>query len=350
MKRLIVIAFAIALATVLTTSCGGGDAGKRSDTVRLLTHDAFAVSPAVLAEFTRQSGYRVEIVKSSDAGVLVNQAILRKDHPVGDVLFGIDNTFLTRAYDASLFVPYAPAGLALKPGVPVDDQARVTAIDQGDVCVDYDTTWFARRGRPAPPRSLADLADRRYKNLMVVENAATSSPGLAFLLATVAEYGDDGWQEYWRRLRDNGVRVVNDWTQAYTGDFTAGGRSGDRPIVVSYASSPPADVVYSEPHRDDTRVGVIESTCFRQHEFAGILKGAGNVEGARSLIDFMVSRRFQEDMPLQMFVNPVIRHAQLPPLYEKLAVRPAHPHTIPPAVIGAHRDAWIREWTDIAVR
>ncbi len=224
--------------------------------MRLLTHDAFAVSPEVLAEFTRESGLHVDVVKSGDAGVLVNQAILRKDHPSGDVLFGIDNTFLTRAFDAGLFEPYTPPGLALAADVPVDDQHRVTPIDQGDVCVDYDLSWFGHGGHPAAPASLADLADARYKNLTVVENAATSSPGLAFLLATIAHYGDTGWREYWRSLRKNGVRVVNDWTQAYEGDFTAGGGTGDRPIVVSYASSPPADVVYSSPHRDRSRVGV----------------------------------------------------------------------------------------------
>ena len=135
---------------------------------------------------------------------------------------------------------------------------------------------------------------------------ATSSPGLAFLLATIAEYGDKGWQDYWRRMRANGVRVVDDWTEAYETDFTAGGGPGDRPIVVSYASSPPADVVFSEPHRDRPRVGVVESSCFRQYEFAGVLHGAHNPAGARALIDFFLSRRFQEDMPLQMYVNPVI--------------------------------------------
>jgi thiamine transport system substrate-binding protein len=339
---------ALMLAVLVAAGCGGGT--KKSDTVTLVTHDAFAASKDVLAEFTKQTGYKIKLVQPGDAGVLVNQAILRKGNPLGDVLFGVDNTFLTRALDAKLFEPYAPPGVTFRPGVSVDDQHRVTPVDRGDVCIDYDKSWFDRKRRPPAPTELSDLTDARYKNLAVVENPATSSPGLAFLLATIAEFGDPGWKDYWRRVRANGVRVVNNWTEAYETDFTAGGGPGDRPIVVSYASSPPADVVFSEPHRNRPRVGVVESSCFRQFEFAGVLRGARNRAGARALIDFMVSRRFQEDMPLQMYVDPVVAGAKRPPVYKKWAVEPRHPYTIDPQTIGGGRDTWIKEWTDIVVR
>ncbi len=354
MRRSLVLLL-LGLCVAFPSACSsGGDtksAGtKSSGTVTLLTHDAFAASPEVLAEFTKQTGYKIKLVQPGDAGVTVNQAILRKGNPLGDVLFGVDNTFLTRALDAKLFDPYAVPGVSFRRGVPVDADHRVTPVDQGDVCVDDDASWFGRDGRPPKPSSLADLADPRYKNLTVVENAATSSPGLAFLLATISEYGENGWQDYWRMLRANGVRVVDDWTQAYETDFTAGGGPGDRPIVVSYASSPPADVVFSTPHRDTPRVAVVESSCFRQYEFAGVLRGARNPAGARALVDFLVSRRFQEDMPLQMYVNPVVDGATLPPVYEKWAAVPPNPYTMDPQAIGDGRDSWIKEWTDIVVR
>ena len=184
----------------------------------------------------------------------------------------------------------------------------------------------------------------------MVENAATSSPGLAFLLATIAKYGDNGWQQYWKSLRKNGVRVVNDWNAAYDTDFTAGGGPGDRPIVVSYGSSPPADIVYSEPHRDTTRVGVVDSSCFHQIEYAGVLKGAKNPAGAQALLDFMVGKEFQEDMPLNMYVFPTNASAKLPAVFAKFAVSPPNSYTLSPQAIGDHRDEWIKEWTDIAVR
>jgi thiamine transport system substrate-binding protein len=323
----------------------------RITTVRLLTHSSFAVSKDVLAEFTALTGYMVKLVQPGDAGVMVNEAIFRKDNPVADALFGVDNTFLTRALDARIFDPYTAIGLDSVPAaLEPDPQHRVTPIDQSNVCVVDDTSWFGHDGRPPAPTSLDDLIDPRYKNLTVVENASTSSPGLAFLLATIAAKGESGWGAYWSALRKNGVRVDDDWTGAYESDFTAGGASGDRPIVVSYGSDPAADVVGSSPHRDTPHVGVVASSCFGQTEFAGVLHGAHNVPGARALVDFMLTRRFQEDMPLQMYVNPVVTGARLPAAFTKWAVDPAHPYSIDPATISAKRTDWIKEWTDLVVR
>jgi thiamine transport system substrate-binding protein len=320
-------------------------------TVRLLTHSSFAASKAVLADFTKETGYKVKLVQPGDAGVMVNEAILRKDNPVADALFGVDNTFLTRALDAGIFDPYTPRGLESVPAaLQTDSLHRVTPIDHSDVCVDYDKSWFGHGGRPPAPTSLDDLTDPRYDKLTVAENASTSSPGLAFLLATIAAKGEAGWKPYWTALRKNGVRIDDDWTAAYETDFTAGGGSGDRPIVVSYGSDPAADVVYSDPHRDAPNVAVIASTCFAQTEYAGVLHGAHNAPGAQALVDFMLSRRFQEDMPLQMFVNPVVAGAKVPAEFTKWAVDPATPYTMSPAVISAKRAEWIKDWTDIVLR
>jgi thiamine transport system substrate-binding protein len=359
-KRVLV---AVTAAAALTAACGSSakhaaptgvsesTVAPIIPTVRLLTHTSFAVSKDVLAEFTARTGYTVKLVQPGDAGVVVNEAILRKDNPVADALFGVDNTFLTRALDAGIFDTHVAAGLdAVPAALRVDAQHRVTPIDESNVCVVDDTSWFGHDGRPPAPASLDDLIDPRYKNLTVVENASTSSPGLAFLLATIAAKGESGWTAYWSAFRHNGVRVDDDWTQAYESDFTAGGASGDRPIVVSYGSDPAADVVGSSPHRDTPHVGVVASTCFRQTEFAGVLRGAHNAPGARALVDFMLSRRFQEDMPLEMYVNPVVKGAKLPAAFAKWSVDPPHPYSIDPATISAKRNAWIKEWTDVVVR
>jgi thiamine transport system substrate-binding protein len=361
-KRTIVV---LAAALVLTAACGTSSkpaahpatvsstakAAPRITTVRLLTHSSFAVSKDVLADFAKQTGYTVKLVQPGDAGVMVNEAILTKSHPVADALFGVDNTFLTRALDAGIFDPYAAAGLDTVPKtLQVDNEHRVTPIDTSNVCVVYDTSWFGHDGRPPAPKSFDDLVDPRYKKLTVVENASTSSPGLAFLLATIAAKGENGWRAYWTALKGNGVRVDDDWTGAYETDFTAGGANGDRPIVVSYGSDPAADVVGSSPHRDTTKVGVIPSTCFGQTEYAGVLHGAHNVPGARAFVDFMLTRRFQEDMPLQMYVNPIVAGAKLPAVFTQFEVDPPHPYSIDPATISAKRNDWIKEWTDLVVQ
>lgn len=357
---------AAALAALLTlAACGsdddeGGGSGSGDREVTLVTHDSFAVSDAVLQRFTDETGYTVNVLRGGDAGVMVNQAILTKDDPQGDVLFGVDNTLLSRALDEGLFTPYEARGLDRVPGeLRLDgDGHRVTPVDTGDVCVNYDRAYFADRGL-APPETLDDLADPAYRDLLVVENAATSSPGLAFLLGTVAAYGEDGWEDYWERLADNGVEVVDGWEQAYNERFSGAGNGGDKPLVVSYASSPPVGLVYGDPPLADLTedrwpqqapTGVAASTCFRQIEFAGLLAGAGNPEGGRALLDFLLSRAFQEDMPLSMFVNPVRDDATLPEEFTRYAGQAENPQTLAPETIAGGREEWIEAWTSLVLR
>jgi len=343
----LVAAAALALA-LATAACGGGE---KPTEVVLLTHDSFALSDGVKQAFERESGLTWRILQAGDAGEVVTKALLTAGNPEGDVLFGVDNNLLARALEGDLFVPYESPGLASVDETWVlDPEHRVTPIDHGEVCLNYDKAWFAERGL-APPASLDDLTKPEYRKLLVVENPATSTPGLAFLLATVARYGEGGWQDYWRRLRANGVLVVDGWEEAYTVRFSgAAGSKGNRPIVVSYASSPPAEVIFRTPRPEEAPTGVVESSCFRQIEFAGILRGARNEEGARKLIDFLLSRRFQEDIPLQMFVFPVNREAKLPPEFERFAVVPPDPLTLAPEEIEANRERWVDEWTRIVVR
>jgi len=331
-----------------TAGCGGGE--KPKDVV-LVTHDSFAVSADVRKAFERETGLKLRILQAGDAGEVVTKALLTAGNPQGDVLFGVDNTLLSRALDGDVFEPYEPSALKdVDPRYVLDSEHRVTPIDHGEVCLNVDKAWFAERGID-PPRSLEEVTLDRYHGLLVVENPATSTPGLAFLLATIARYGETGWQGYWRKLRARDVLVVDGWEEAYTVRFSgAAGSKGSRPIVVSYASSPPAEVIFRKPRPSTAPTGVIEDTCFRQIEFAAVLRGARNADGARRLVDFMLSTRFQEDVPLNMFVFPVNRNAELPPEFVKFAVVPESPLELPPEEIEANRDDWIREWTDIVVR
>lgn len=345
-----------ALLTVVVAASACGSSGGAQDssgpqTITLLTHDSFAVSKSVLAAFTTKTGIRVRIDKSAgDAGSALSQAILTKSHPIADAFYGLDNTFLSRALDERIFDEWSAEGLDRVPeALQLDPSHHVTPIDYGDVCVNYDKEWFASHHQRTP-RTLADLVKPAYRDLTVTEKPSTSSTGLAFLLATVARYGDSGWKDYWRKLRSNGVLVQPGWEQAYTGSFTAGGGSGTRPIVVSYASSPPADVVYSSPQKSAPSIAVMEDGCFRQVEFVGILKGTRHRAAAGALVDFLLSLTFQQDVPLQMFVFPARTDAKLPPVFERWATIPEHPLTVDPATIRSHRDAWIEEWNNIVVR
>lgn len=333
-----------------TTGTSAGVTQEPSEIV-LMTHDSFAVSDEVLAAFTQETGLTVRVLNSGDAGAMLNQAILTKDNPLADVLYGVDNTFLSRALEAGLFESYAPAGLDSVPDeFELDTEHRVTPIDFGDVCLNYDKEYFASTGL-AIPSSLAELTKPEYRGLLVVEDPATSSPGLAFLLATIAAFGQQGdytWKDYWGDLVANDLQIASGWEEAYYSDFSGGAGEGERPMVVSYASSPPAEVIFSEQPLDKAPTGVITDGAFRQIEFAGILTGTKAPRGARLLLDFMLSRRFQEDMPLNMFVFPVNTDAILPPEFVEYTEVPAAPLSLRPEAIEAGRERWIEEWTAIA--
>ena len=338
---------------LLVGACGDDDPGGRAEqaaTVTLVTHDSFNVSESVLDAFTEETGIRVRVRQSGDAGTVVNQAILTKDDPQGDVLFGVDNNLLSRAFDEELFLAYESPALSEVPDhLVLDDEHRVTPIDTGDVCLNYDRSGLAEAG-VEPPGSLDDLLDPAYADTLVVENPATSSPGLAFLLATVAEYGEDGWQDFWRGLRDNGVEVAAGWEEAYYGSFSGSAESsGDRPIVVSYASSPPAEVLFAEDPEAEAPTGVVTESCYRQIEFAGILSGTEREDEAQALVDFLLSETFQSDIALNMFVYPVI-DVDLPEAFVEHGASPEDPYLLPADVVAEHRDDWIEEWTEIVLR
>lgn len=322
------------------SSSAGGDR-----TVTLVTHDAWALPKPLVREFEQQSGYTLQVVRTGDAGALTNKLVLTKDAPLGDAAFGVDNTFATRAVDAGVFAPYTASGQPQAvdryrlSGAAADE---LTPVDWGDVCVNVDDRWFQDHDL-AEPRTLGDLTEPAYRDLLVTPGASTSSTGFAFLLATIAAYGE-GWQDYWRRLIANGTRVVSGWSDAYEVDFTAGGGHGDRPIVVSYNSSPPFTI--PQGGRRPTTSALLD-TCFRQVEYAGVLRGAHDPAGAKALVDFMTSRDFQEALPDAMYVFPVDPRAALPPRWARWAPAARHPYSVAPDDITRHRSAWIRTWSDL---
>jgi thiamine transport system substrate-binding protein len=351
-----VAALALIVIAGLAASCSGDDAP--TEPLRLIAYDSFPVEGTTLndalAEFTEQTGIQVEIAIAGDTGTMVSKAVLTAGNPEGDVMWGVDNTLLSRVLEAEVFAPHGtgvtdvldPAALVLVPS------GELTPVDVGDVCVNIDVAWFAERDL-APPTSMSDLADPAYRDLLVVQDPATSSPGLVFLLASVAEFGEDGWQSWWSSLRDNGVEVVDSWTTAYGQRFTATGNADGRPLVVSYASSPVAEVLFASPPLPSgapAPTDVIVDTCFRQYEYAGVLRGTDRPEDAGKLLDFLVSERFQAEVPLNLFVAPARTDVALPDVFVEYARVIDDPLTVDPAEIERERDGWIDEWTDLVMR
>lgn len=317
-------------------------------TLTVMTHDSFSISEDVVTAFEQANNVDVVFLASGDTGTMLNKAILAKDAPLADVMFGVDNTFLSRALEADIFDVYQSPALSDIPAEFVlDSSFRALPVDYGDVCINYDKKYFAENNLPVPA-SFEDLAKPEYNGLLVVENPATSSPGLAFMLATRAYFGD-GFLDYWQSLKDNGVVVVDSWETAYYTNFSASSGQGPQPMVVSYASSPAAEVFFaSEPLTESPTVSIVApGMCFRQIEFVGILKNGQNRDLAEKFIDFMLGKQFQEDMPLNMFVYPVNQSAQLPEVFTQHAQVASQPAAITYKDIAANRDAWIEAWAEV---
>jgi len=342
MNRFLIKIVALGLVAV---ACGDDSPEGR---ITLVTNNAFADVGYLVDPFTVETGVEVDLLAGGDVGSMVNQAILTKDNPLGDVLYGFDNTFLSRVLEEDLFEPYeSPMAAILPPEFQIDPLHRVTVVDFGDVCINYDKSFFEDSGL-AIPQTLDDLRKPDYRGLLVVQNPATSSPGLAFMLATIAEYGEDGWREFWEDLVTNDVEIVPGWSEAYYTSWTLYG--GGQPLVVSYASSPPAEVVFADPVPDVAPSGVMESSCFRQIEFIGILKGTDNLVAAQALIDWWLTDAMQAELPLNYFVFPANPQTPLPEAFIEHTAVPANPYTLTPEEIAAGRDRWIEEWISTVLR
>ncbi len=330
-----------ALAAIALTACSVATTpapppGER--VVTLVTHDSFAVTQELLDAFKAETGITIKALSSGDAGELTNKLVLTKHNPIGDVAFGVDSTFASRALKEDVFAEYASpeAGKGAQ-RYRLDPPNRLHAVDVGDVCVNVDIAALEDRGAP---KTYADLADPKFKDLLVVEDPATSSPGLAFLLGTIAEFGESGWQDYWSRLKANGVKVVSGWQEAYTQDFSGSSGKGPRPVVVSYASSPSAEI------GDDgnSRTKALLDTCYRQAEYAGVLNGTKNVEDARKVVDFLLGEKVQADVPGKMYVYPSREGVALPEAWTKAAPLPEKPRTLPADQVDAKREQWVQQW------
>ncbi len=346
-------------------SIGSGARGGRELTI--LTHDSYYIGKEVIASFERATGATVRVVPAGDAGQTLNVAILNKDRPIGDLLFGVDNSLLARAVDEEVFEPYRPANASkVRADLVFDAEWRVTPVDYGYVNVNYDVAALRDAGL-APPTSLRELAEPGWRGKLVVENPATSSPGLAFLLATVAEFGEDdeySYEDYWRDLKANGVKVAPGWSDAYFTYFSGGGYGGDRPLVVSYTTSPPY-AVREACTIDGKYVGLsacpaekkvmptgnapIPGGAWLQIEAMGVLRNAKNQDLARSFIEFALTKEYQESASFNMFVYPATTDAVAPD-FLSLVMAPERPAAMSPTEVTPDAvKGWLDGWSNAVI-
>ena len=311
----------------LMTSCSSETSTTKNLT--LIAYDSFTPPETAFDAFTQETGIKVNIALAGDAGEMVAKASLTSGNPEGDVMWGVDNTLISRATDSKIFA------------------SDPTEVDYGDVCVNFD---IAALGQTEPPLTLDDLVSSDYKGMLVVENPATSSTGLAFLLATVAAFGDS-WPDYWKQLVANDVQVVDSWDEAYYTAFTRYG--GDRPLVVSYSTSPPAEVIFADPplaKGSPAPTGVASETCFKQIEYAGVLRGTKYSGQAQQLVEYLAGPTFQALLPESLFVYPANQDVALPQSFVDYAPEITTSFSIPPNEIAKNRQSWTEQWSAIVLK
>ncbi len=349
---------ALPLAAMLAlTGCAGGQDSSAEDgdsaKVTLVVHDSFVDGDEFSQLASAATGYDVEVLTAGDGGQLANKLVLTKGAPIADAFFGVDNTLASRLIENDVALP-VPASLLKGDGLllatELDAESAesgsvpLVPIDRGATCVNIDTAWFAEKGI-AEPETLDDLADPAYKDLTVLLDPTASSTGASFMIATIAAFGEDGFVDYWKRLEANGARTVQGWTEAYNTEFTGVSETGTRPIVVSYSTSP-AFTVNDDESASNTRA--LLDTCSQQVEYAGVLKGSENPDGARAVVEYLLSEEFQSGIADNMYMYPVDEDVELPASWAKFAPLPesGQTHDLPAAEIQAGLDGWLRTLGD----
>jgi thiamine transport system substrate-binding protein len=330
--------FALAAAVFLTFSAGAAipsPVGEEEAELVIYAYDSFVAewgpAPRVIPKFEDKHGVKVKVVSVGDAGQVLNRAILEKDNPQADIVLGIDNNMLSRALEEEVLQPYRSPNLDAVPAQLIFDSTHsVTPFDYGYFAFVYDSGALKD-----PPKSLEELTAPRFRKRVIVEDPRTSSPGLGFLLWTIAVYGED-YLEYWKRLEPNLLTITDGWDTAY-GMFT----SGEAPMVLSYTTSPAYHVEYEQTDRYQALL--FEEGNYLQIEGMGIVKGAPHPALARKFIDFILTGDFQEEIPLTNWMYPVDPDVATPDSF-RFAPKPQRALQLPAAEIRENRDRWINAW------
>lgn len=352
-RRAGAVVFAAGLALAVAACAPAGQSEAASKAVTLIVHDSFADGDAFAEAASAATGYDVEVITAGDGGELTNKLVLTQGAPVADAFFGVDNAFASRLIEYAVVDPFVPAAAperALERAITADggigagagEELALVPVDFGAVCLNIDTGWFVEHGAEAP-ESYEDLLDPAYRDLTVLIDPTGSSTGAAFLVGTVAAFGEDGFADYWRGLVENGARIESGWTEAYNGRFTAGGGEGTFPIVLSYSSSPAWTL--TDDGSASTTAALLD-TCTSQVEYAGVLEGSANPEGARAVVDYLLSREFQDTIADTMYMYPIDPGATVPEEWLRFAPAPTEPHDLTPAEIHAGLDGWLKTWSD----
>lgn len=315
--------------------------------VRLAVHDSFDLPKEILVEFEQKHDAKVSLIKMGDGHEMLNRLIItRSSAPLADAVFGIDNNTIAKAKEAGILAKKQPESAKT-----VVKLSHALPVDYGFITLNYDKKWFADKKIPLP-KTLADLSKPAYKNLLVMPNPGTSTPGLAFLLANISGMGEEAAFKWWADMRKNGVKITKGWSDAYNTEFTLNG--GSRPIMVGYASSPAAEVFYSEGKLTQPNMGnlFLKGGSYLQVEGAAVLNNAKEPELAAKLVQYLQGPSVQQNVFSYMWVYPAVKgttahpmtvHAQVPTKAQQTA-------QLSSQRVNARQKDWVNRWVRTVIK
>lgn len=327
-------------------------------TLKILTYDIFqGYSNELIEQFVNQTGIQVEVIRTDDAGGILDQMMLTQMAPQADLMLGLDNTYLPTALENCLLIEHnaTPENLTQSSRDFYDGEMALP-FDEGDVCLNYDEDALLA-SNISVPTSLWDLTEPEWNGKLAIPSPITSSPGRAFLVATYDYFTDETNAEqgnmstWWKAIADNGAIFTSGWTESYTTYYTGGygeyteGYIGGAYMTVSYCHSPGVEAFFAENYTHSTSL-VLPKSSFHQVEYTGVIHGAAEVDAARLFIQYITSPEVNINMPIYNSMYSVIEGNDLPEtngyLYHSDVVNSTS--TITNEIIEQYMDEWLIEW------
>ena len=336
-------------ATIATLSgCTGGDdgdgstptgtGGSSTPTITVATYSSFINSEESAGPWLKdafESEYDAEIeFLEPDSGV--NQYIQRAQQGAdieADLYVGLNVDELIRV-DEQLDDPlFDSLGGDLERSDHIKDRLR---FDPEGRAVPYDTGYISLvyDENEAEPTTFEDLTAEEHRGQFITQNAQNSDPGVAFLLWTINEFGEDGYLDYWQALQDNDVRILGSWDDAYNAYLS---EEGD--MVVSYST----DQVYNgdQPRH---QIGFLNDQGYEQPEGMARFADSDNPEAARDLMEFVLTPDAQAEIAQRNVQFPAVDDAELDEEFAELAKEPPEPVSFDYEELAGNLDGWVEDW------
>ena len=337
----------------------------------IYTYDSLLNDPYfdIEGNFSTFSGIpanEIQITRFSDANELVVRLEAEKSNPIADVVIGIDNTLIHLIEDkASVLEPYTPTSISQIDENLIqnlDPENYLIPYDYGIISLYYQNHIINSSTNPELENLTLDgLLASNLLPMLIVENPKYSSPGLGFLLWTIAVYGDpeinfDGllesnWRNWWNASRDK-ITITKSWGDAFNIFFTP---EEEKPIMVSYGTSP----AYSYCQWADNSTSAVvtheknQQNAWLQIEGIGLVKDAPHKDKGKQFINWFLSSSLQSEIPEHQWMYPANREVILSPCFEESVIHPDEVFRLndllSPEILGHYLPDWKDQWEQVIV-